>query len=80
MQVVVQADVHRFDIVPRQQLAKIFIQVGDAVFSRHALHLGLVDVAYCHDFHIGHVRIFLDMYGSNLTGADQPYSNGSCTC
>ena len=72
VEVVVQADVDRVDIVPFQQLAKIGVDMGDVVQVGYTPAFGLVQVGQRHQFGVGEFAVGLHVLLPDLADTDEP--------
>src|SRR5690606_29314101 len=70
VQVVVQADVDRVDVIPLQQLTKVGVDVGDSVVGGHTLGFSLVDVRHSDNLGSRDGGVLLDVTLTDDADAD----------
>jgi hypothetical protein len=77
MEIIMQANVDRFEVVALQQIVVICINVWNIEPGRDLLRQGFVNVCYGHDLSSGDTLIVFEMLLASLSRADQPYTNRS---
>ena len=75
MQIVVQAYIHRVDIIHAQKLADAGGAALHAVFVAHFIHAGFVDITQGNDFGLGDLRVIAQMLFADDTVADHADPN-----
>jgi len=71
MEIVVQADIDRVDIIARQQLAQIGVNIRDVADARGRFRRGLIDVGNRHNLDlIRHLRVLRQMIARDLPATD----------
>jgi hypothetical protein len=76
VEVIVQANVHRVDVVALQQVAIICIHIGDVKPGCDALGEGFVNICDSHDLRAGDLLVDLEMLLAALSCADHPDTHG----
>jgi len=74
VQVVVQAHVHRHEVIALQQLTEVRVRVGDAELRRYTAQFRRVEVRCRHDFNVLNFLII-----PQVTLANLPYTDNSDT-
>ena len=75
VKVIMEADVHRHDVVARQQLSEIGVNAGDSILTGYPPGLGLVNVGNRRNLHVRHPGIHPDMLLADLADADNSDSS-----
>jgi hypothetical protein len=68
--IIVEADVDGLNVVAREELAELGVDVGDLVLRGHPVQFRLVDVARGHDLGAGELGVGADVVLADLPDAD----------
>ena len=71
MQVVVQADIDRINVVPLEHLTEVGVKVLDLVFFAPGFQLLLIDIAGSDHLGIWNLRVAFHMLSGDYAGSDQ---------
>jgi len=77
VEIIVQANVYRFEVIALQQFVVIGMNIGNLEPGCDALSEGFVNIRYGQDLSAGDTLIVFEMLLASLSRADQPYTNGS---
>ena len=70
VEVVVQAHIHRVDILPLQHFERIMVDVGDVETFLHPFGLGLIDVGKGHNVDAVDLAVVLQVVFADLAHAN----------